>query len=139
MNKTDLISIRDGRPEDHNFIYASWLKGLLYGGDELYRKVPQAVYFLNHHRVIEGILVSKATKVKVAVLKEDPDVILGYAVYREAGGQIVLDFVFVKKSWRNIGIAKSICPSQIYAVSSLTRVGSSILKKHPQVIFNPYI
>lgn len=139
MNKSELITIRDFREGDEAFILSTWLKGLLWGGDQLYRRIPKNIYFSNHRKLIEKILGSPETKVKLAVLKEDADVILGYSVYREAGGQVVLDFVFIKKDWRNIGLAKSLCPNSIYAVTNLTRVGASILAKNPAVIYNPYL
>lgn len=140
MNRSDLIAIRDVMQGDEAFILATWLKGLLYGGHDLYRKIPKAIYYSNHHTLLERILTNPATKVKVACLKEDPTVILGYSVYREAGGQVVCDWIFCKKDWRGIGIASSLLPQKIYAVTNLTRAGESILaKKFPDTIYNPYI
>lgn len=139
MKKTDLISIRELAVGDEAFILSTWLKGLLFGGDNLYRRIPKAIYFKNHHAILEKILAHPATTVKLAVLKEDADVILGYSVYRVAGGQTVLDWTFVKKEWRGIGIAKSLCPENVYAVTNLTRVGGAILEKHPNTIYNPYL
>ncbi len=139
MDKKELIAIRELLPADAPFILSTWLKGLLYGGDEFYRRIPRDIYFSNHHKVIERALLSPATTVKLAVLREDPDVILGYAVYREASGVIVLDWVFCKKEWRNIGIAKSLVPEKVNAVTNLTRAGAGILEKYPQVTYNPYL
>ena len=138
MNRSDII-IRDGRQLDVNFIASTWLKGLLYGGDELFRKMPKEVFFDNQHKVIEKILSSPVTRVKVACLKGDADVILGYTVYREAGNQTVLDWCFVKKDWRGIGIAKSLVPDNVNAVTNLTRAAEAILVKYPKVIYNPYL
>lgn len=139
MDKKELIAIRELLPADAPFILSTWLKGLLYGGDEFYRRIPRDVYFSNHHRVVERALLSPTTTVKLAVLREDPDVILGYAVFREVGEITILDWVFVKKTWRNIGIAESLIPEKVNAVTNLTRAGAGMLEKHPHVIYNPYL
>lgn len=139
MNKSDLITTRTPVAEDAAFILSTWLKGLLYGGDALYRKIPKDIYYANHHKVLEKILSSPSTTVKIACLKEDPEVILGYIVYRTFESQSVIDWIFVKKNWRGIGIANSLFPHNVYAVTSLTKAGESIMQKHSKVVFNPYI
>lgn len=122
MIKADLIAIRDLSPEDHNFIMSTWLIGLFYG-KSWYSEVPKAVFMKNYHKVIEFIL--SKSKVKIACLKDTPYVILGYAVMNDS----VLHWVFIKKSWRGIGLAKDLIPSSINTVTHLTKVGLSIIKK----------
>lgn len=139
MNKSDII-VRKAVQDDVPFIFSTWLKGLLFGGSDYFRKIPPAVYYSEHHKVIERVLSSPLTVCQVAVLKDSPDVILGYLVYHQANGKPVVDYVFSKKDWRNIGIARRLWPEGVVAVSNLTRVGESILtKKLPKVVFNPYI
>lgn len=133
MEKNDLITTRDGVDADRNFILATWLRGLRYG-NSWFEAIDQKTYFEFYQRVIETILARPDTVVKVACLKEDPEVILGYAVY--AGGR--LDWVFVKKAWRSIGVAKSLVPQDITVVSHLTEVGKSIMRRHPPMVFNPF-
>lgn len=133
LQKSDLVSVRDYLPGDRNFILATWLRGLRYG-NEWFEAVDQKIYFDFYNKVIEIILNRPDTQVKVACLKDDPEVILGYSVY--TGG--VLHWVFVKKAWRSIGIMKSLLPEGIVAVSHLTTVGKSILRRHPGVVFNPF-
>jgi len=139
MNKADLITVRDFAVGDEAFILSTWLKGLLYGGDQVYRRIPKDIYFSNQHKLIERILTSPQAEIRLAVLKEDPDVILGYSVYRVLESAFVLDWVFVKKEWRGVGIAKSLMPPIVTAVTHLTRIGAGILEKNPKVIFNPYL
>jgi hypothetical protein len=119
--------------EDKNFIYASWLRGLYYG-ESWFSEIPKNIFMENYHKVIDSILKKSSTVVKVACLKDDPSVILGYAVLVDTGG---LHWVFIKKSWRNIGIAKDLVGSVSYC-SHLTNVGISIMKKKGW-IFNPFI
>lgn len=101
MNKSDLISVRGYLADDYNFILATWLRSLWYGADN--KSILSKNGFMRKtHQDIDDIL--KNVHIKVATLKEDPDVILGYSVSR-LGKPI---WVYVKKSWRGIGIAKSL-------------------------------
>lgn len=133
VNKADLIAIRPGCMADKSFIFATWLRGLRYGND-WFGMIDSECYFKAYQQVITTVLSSPNTTVKVACLKEDPDVILGYSVYASE----LLHFVFVKKSWRNIGIARSLFPEKVMVVTHLTSVGKSMLKKHPHIKFNPF-
>lgn len=139
MNKSDIVT-RDLVQDDVAFVMSTFLKGLLFGGSDYFRKIPRDVYFHYHHKVIERLLLSPTTTCKVAVLKDAPDVILGYIIYRTADNKSVIDFAFTKKDWRNIGILNMLLPPNVIAVSNLTRIGESIItKKLPKAVFNPYI
>ena len=133
LDKNDLVMIRDAIPEDKNFIFATWLKGLRFGND-WYGLIDSKVYFRVYHDLIEVLLAKPNTTVKVACLKEDPRVLLGYSVYSSTR----LDWVHLKKAWRGIGLAKDLVPNNIASVSHLTSVGRSILKKYDKVIFDPF-
>jgi hypothetical protein len=132
----NLVKVRDYLPEDKNFIYASWLRNLYYS-DAGFKDVPKDVFMKNYHDILERILNSTAVKVKVACLNDDESVILGYSVLSEISP--TLYWVFVKAAWRRIGIAKSLVPSDTKVVTHLTAVGRSLIKKHPGVVYNPFI
>lgn len=134
LNKKDLIAIRGMYPDDWNFILATWLKGLRYGND-WFGLVEAPVYYASYQTVIERILQSPGTTIRVACLKDSPDVILGYSVTRGN----TLDWIFCKSRWRLIGIAKSLVSESVTQVSHLTEVGKAILKKKKSSItFNPF-
>lgn len=134
LTKKELISYRDLMPADLNFIYSTWLKGLRYGND-WFSFITKEAYFTFYHRIIELILEKPNVIIKVACLKEDPDVILGYSVSEG----LVLHWVFVKSAWRKIGIAKDLVP-EFKSVSHITAIAKSILiTKFPTVEFNPFI
>lgn len=132
LQKDELVMIRNVIPEDKNFIFATWLKGLRFGND-WYGLIDSKVYFRIYHTVIEALLSRPNISIKVACLKEDHKVILGYSVYSD----IRLDWVHVKKSWRGIGLAKDLVPDNITTASHVTDVGRSIIKKKG-IIFNPF-
>jgi GNAT superfamily N-acetyltransferase len=87
----------------------------------------------NYHSIVEKLLYARL--VKVACLKDDEDTIVGYALM--SNDETTLDWVFVKRAWRTIGIAKSLVSSKTTTVTHLTKSGLSISKKkHLQ--FNPF-
>jgi hypothetical protein len=135
MIKSDLVCVRTLLPEDKNFIFATWLRGLYYG-DSVYSHMRKQTFMAGYHAVIDHILEKPTTVVKIACLKDDPSVILGYSVLSEA--ETVLEFVFVKKQWRKIGIAKDLVPSTVRHVTHLTKAGLGIVKQKDWD-FNPFL
>lgn len=131
--RSDLIDIREAIDSDRNFILATWLRGLRYG-NSWFEDIDSASYFSYYHNVIEIVLNNPATTVKIACLKEDPDVLIAYSVYSHDR----LDWVFCKKNWRNIGVAKSLVPENITTVTHLTDTARSILKTRKGIKFNPF-
>lgn len=133
MNKLDLITIREYKPEDKSFILATWLRGLFYGGS-WFSEIPKNIFMVNYHRFIESILAKPNTIIYVACLKEDPEVILGYSIL---GSSKVAHWVFVKAAWRGIGIAKSLVPQTVDTATHLTKVGLAIAKNN-KIVFDPF-
>jgi hypothetical protein len=125
----ELIVTRPGEATDVGFIYSTWLKGLYYGND-WFRAIPQELYYDHYHQVIEKLLFNSTTT--VACLSEDPDVIIGYAVYSKD----TLHWVFVKNPWRKLGVAKKLIPDNIKRVTHLTILGKKLL---PETwVFDPF-
>lgn len=128
-----LYNIRDIKPEDVNFVLATFLRGLYYG-DSWFSKIPKQVFMDNYKNVAES-LVQKAT-VKVACLKDDPDVIIGYSIL--SNDYQTIHYVYVKAAWRKQGIARSILPQYPTTVTHLTELGHQLITKFNGVIFNPF-
>lgn len=129
--KGDLVAIRDAVADDHSFIFATWLRGLRYG-NSFFREIDSEVYYKTYHNTIEALLL--VATVKVACLRDEPDCILGYAVY--FGNKV--HWTHVKKEWRRIGIAKSLLPPVFDTVTHLSATGQSILKKRKGLKFDPF-
>lgn len=136
MNKSDLIDIREGLPGDKNFVLSTFLLGIYYGGTA-YSEMNKDIFMLEYHKLAEKLLSSEDTMLKVACLKEDHNVILGYALIDKDG--YTVHFVFVKKPWRKIGIMQSLIPQQVLFCTHLTDVGISLVKKAPHISFNPFL
>lgn len=129
MNDQD-ITIRDPEAGDLNFILSTWLKAIYYGS-EYWNLVDQEAYFKNMEPFIKKLLI-KST-VKVACLSDDTDVVLGYSVYQNNS----IHMIFVKKSYRKLGIGKMLYPEGIDTVSNLTTQGNAIRKKM-NLKFDPF-
>jgi hypothetical protein len=128
-----LYDVRDGKAEDLSFILATFLRGLYYG-DSWFSLIPKAVFMANYKPVIEALL--RKNVVKVACLKEDPDVILGYSIL--SPDLSTIHWVQVKSIWRRKGIAKSLVPQYPIQVTHLTKLGLSLLPKFQDCQFNPF-
>lgn len=137
MKKSDLITLRDwDKAQDHNFVLATWLKGLFFGS-RYFSLIDRKSFFENYHRAVEFILSHPGVRVRVAVLKDDPSVIIGYSVTSQ--NDTILHWVHCKGAWRRIGIAKSLVPTTVQTVTHLTDVGISVLRKHRGIRFDPFI
>lgn len=136
MNKNELFVIREGVQDDKNLVYASFLRGVFYG-DTMYSDVSKDIFMSSYHEILDSMMSSDNIKVKVACLKDDHTVILGYSILSAA--ETTLHWVFTKKAWRNIGLSKCLVPDTIKAVTHLTETGKALLKRHPEVTFNPFL
>lgn len=141
MQNLDLITIRPYTSEDENFVYASWLRGLYYG-DTWFNAIPKEVFMHEYHKVLDLIIKTRPCAIKIACLKEDPEVILGYAIFHITEKGQALDWVFIKKAWRAIGIAKMLVQDEVPTLTTVTHLskkGLDIMKsKLPNVVFNPF-
>lgn len=70
----------------------------------------------------------------MACLEDEPDVVLGYVVASPG----VVHWIFVKKAWRELGIARKLFPQEITRVSHLTKVGEILMKKY-DLYFDPFL
>jgi len=127
-------AIRDSVPGDHNFISATFLRGLYYG-DSWFSLMRKDDFMVNYSSIIEALLRNTNTRVKIACLKEDYDVILGYAIL---GSNDTLNWVYVKKDWRKLGIANSLISRPVKTVTHLSELGKQLLSKYQNCVFNPF-
>lgn len=133
MKDDQVYEIRDYLPQDEAFVMATFLRGLYYG-DSWFSVMPKDL-FMKFYKIIGTAIVKKNT-IKVACLKEDKDVILGYSILSNDFSTI--HFVFVKTLFRKQGIAKSLLPKHPTYVTHLTTVGRNLLPKLNNCVFNPF-
>jgi GNAT superfamily N-acetyltransferase len=135
MNKDELVIVRPTVEADKNFIMATILRGLFYG-ESWFSEIDKSVFMENYHRVIDFLLAKDTTEVRIACLKEDPEVILGYSIVSPSSN--LIHFVFVKKAWRGIGIASMLVPTTTTTATQLTKTGLAIIRKK-SIDFNPFL
>ncbi len=134
MNKSDLVTTRDLLPGDINFIFSTWLLGIYYG-DTIFKEMKKDIFMDHYHKLIETILNAPSTLIRIACLKDDQDVILGYAVMNK--NKQTAYFTFVKSAWRKIGLAKMLLGPDVKTVTMLTKLGLGIIKRKG-LEFNPF-
>lgn len=92
------IAIRDYSPEtDDGYIYSTWIKYAWYSPKEPIQ-LNKPEFFKRKTEEINSLLIKGRTK--VACIKEDPAIIMGYCVVSEGE----LKWICVKKDFRNQGI-----------------------------------
>lgn len=129
----DIYEIRDYRPEDHAFIMSTFLRGLYYG-NEFFNIMPKDL-FMAYYKLIGEALISKS-QVKVACLKDDADIILGYSVLSQDFS--VVHWVFIKRAFREQGISKRLLPERPSQFTHFTTMGLEYAKRFENVVFNPF-
>lgn len=133
MNDENLYEIRDYKKEDHAFIMSTFLRGLYYG-NEFFKIMPKNL-FMAYYKLIGEALISKS-QVKVACLKDDKDVILGYSILSQDFN--VVHWVFIKSAFRKQGISKSLLPTRPMQFSHFTTMGLEYAKRFENFVFNPF-
>lgn len=133
---SELYEIRDFQEDDTNFILATFLRGLYYG-DFFWGEMPKDIFMANYKMFALNLIGSAKVAIKVACLKEDKSIILGYSLL--SADFSAIHWVFVKKAWRKQGIARSILPQYPTTVTHLTATGKDLLIKFEnKPIFNPF-
>ncbi len=115
-------------PETYKaLVFSKWLRSLRYGSPG-FDKIQQDKYFDHYHLYIEMLLKKPDSIIRLAVLTDDNDVVLGFSASRED----VLDYVHVHVDQRKQGIAKALIPKNITTTTHQTRVALEILCNNPK-------
>lgn len=117
-----------------NLIYSKWLRSLRFSND-YFKLTDSDSYYQAYTAYVTTILSKKDCVVRLAVLTDDRDVVLGFSVSRTP----VLDYVHVHKDNRRLGIATKLVPDGIKSFTHVTTIGLSIWgSKYPHLKFNPF-
>jgi GNAT superfamily N-acetyltransferase len=122
-------------PKDYlPLIFSKWLRSLRYGND-MFKLIDVDAYYRTYHHYIGLILQRVDAVVRLAVLTDDKDVVLGFSVSHGS----VLDYVHVHKDQRRQGIGMALLPLGIDTISHVTKTGLSIWgSKFREWKFNPF-
>lgn len=115
-------------------IFSRWLRSFRFGVAYI-KKTDPTEYYKKYHQFIELLLSKPDSTVRLAVLTDDHDVVLGFSVSRED----VLDYVHVQVDHRKNGIAKKLVPKNITTATHMTQLAQGIWQaKYKQLKFNPF-
>ncbi len=116
-------------------VFSKWLKSLRYG-NELYKLIEPQAYWPIYHKYLEKIMGAQDAIVRLAVLTDDKDVVLGFSVSRG----IILDYVYVHRDHRALGIGSHLIPKDIKHFTHVTKMGILLWRqKYRSWTFNPFI
>lgn len=138
MSSYQVVTHPGGAPELEPYmglILTGWMSTLRFT-NEWFKLIDEKTYYEIYPKVIRVILSRPDCQVSLAVLSEDPDVCLGFAVYQGS----TLHYCFVKRDVRKQGIARALVPSEIKKLTHLTIPGAVIWNdKLKQAIFDPFL
>lgn len=117
-------------------IFSKWLRSLRFGSDA-FKHIESTYYYREYHKFIESLLEKPDAIVRLAVLSDNHDVVLGFSVSRED----VLDYIHVHLDQRRQGIAKKLAPIGITAFTHYTNTAGLIWRseKYKHLEFKPHI
>jgi GNAT superfamily N-acetyltransferase len=139
------IRFRAASEEDIGFIFNSWLKSFRHS--YFAKVISNTIYYEEQHKILEALI--KASKVIVACDEKDTSQIYGYAVGDEIDNFLIIHYVYVKHSFRNMGIGKALLnvfdhsPEKAAIYTMHTRTCERLAPKynfvyHPYIIFSHY-
>lgn len=134
------ITMRPHKDEDKDFIFSSWLKSFV-GLSLMTRGIPRKIAFNMQKKVVEAC-VDRASII-VATPNDDPDLILGYVVFERFKGEVICHYIYVKASYRRLGLAKTFLDivrlgkAQPVITTHMTELGMNL--KRENLIYNPYL
>jgi GNAT superfamily N-acetyltransferase len=116
-------------------VLSKWMRSLRYGND-YFKLIDSDAFYNVYQRYLKNILNRPAATIRLAVLSDDHDVVLGFCVTE--GGS--LHYVYVQQEQRNKKIGAALIPKGIQVITHLTKAGMSIWhKKLSHLTFNPFI
>lgn len=128
-----MVLIRDAELNDRNFVLSTWIKNQQYSSP-VFRGIPKDIFTRNYSKWVDSVFSLAGIQLKVACLADEPDVILGYAVFTDW----CVYYCYVKPAWRRKGIAKQLIPCDtITTVACYTPKGDTIRQKYGWV-YNPW-
>lgn len=138
------VYIRSAKPQDLNFINHSWLKS--YRNLPPVTSIPNYVYWPKQTPIVAGLI--ERSQVLVLADGQDHDHIVGYVVYERKCDVCIVHYVYIKQTYRRLGLAQLLLNSVRAPLPPETPVLTThwlkpclfghILKSVP-LVYNPYL
>lgn len=101
---SNLVKFRKMNESDISFIFNSWLK--CHRHSKYTRGIASPIYYSGQHRLIERAITDGETYIACAI--DDDSHIYGYACASRVTGQLAVHYIYVKSTYRNLGIGKEL-------------------------------
>lgn len=116
-------------------VYSKWLRTLRRGNPVFSKMDTSGPFYEQYHEFLEKLLAKPDSVIKLAVLTDDHDVVLGFSASRED----VLDYVYVQPEQRNQKLSNALIPEGITTFSHITNMWFPIWQsKYKHWQFNPF-
>ena len=137
----DDLLIRDMQISDRNFIFKSVLSHYKHGSPHT-RLIADPIFYDAHHYIIGKAMRQEGAFCRMAVLKDDPDVVFGFILGNFDPETV--HYIYVKKAFRRMGMARHLVESVFDANSDiyfthLTYDAANITRYYTQFVYNPYL
>lgn len=142
---TELL-IRQATPADLPFIFSTWLRNYRHSSTGFAQAIDKDVYYEFHHTVLSRI-VNRGARILVASDKVDPNVIYGYLVWEPLPDMDVLQYGYIKKAFRGLGIFTDLMKAAGIRANAIvythqTDAGKKFFNKERggwKCLYNPYL
>jgi GNAT superfamily N-acetyltransferase len=115
-------------------VFNKFLLSLRYSND-YFKLIEKNAYFKTYERFIGNLLHRDSAYLRLAVLSDDHDVVLGWALMEPE----CMHYVYVNRDYRRIGIAKALVKEPFKEFSHLTKIAMLLWSsKFPEAKFNPF-
>jgi len=135
-----IIRIRPAIEEDIPFIFSTWLKSFR---DSFFaQNISTTIYYAEHHKVVERLL--KSCSVFVACSDKDISQLYGYICAEEIDSILVVHYVYVKHSFRWLGIGRQLLNAVHHNATNVsiythnTKVSRGLANKF-NFVHSPYV
>jgi GNAT superfamily N-acetyltransferase len=140
-NKEDMslceVHLHEGKhlPEGYfNLVKSRWVKTYRSQNDFM-RLVDADAYYFYYPHYVESVMKRAGTEIRLVVLSDDHDVVLGFSVTEGN----TLHYVHVPRDYRRQGIAKTLLPENLEWFTHITKLGLKLWpEKMPKLKFNPF-
>ena len=106
--------LREHTESDRNFILNSFLQSFREHSNHSY--IPKSIYYKNQAEIIEFLL--STANCLVVCFPEAPEEIMGYIIYEQVVGNLVVHFAYIKTTYRTHHIMNEIIDSIIPSSTS---------------------
>lgn len=134
------VKLRKAVQADVGFIFNAWLKSFKFS---LFAKnITNTIFFTEHHKVIERLL--KQNETIIACNPDDESQIFGFINAGNVDGILCVNYIYVKQSFRNLGIGKTLLESfrpdseSAAVYTHFTRMSEKLAPKY-NFVYHPYL